>query len=259
MTSTHTPFRSAPVGGVPFAATDMQSAIDWVLHGAVADRLPVNVRLANAFNVALASRDKSYRDVMVNHGVNLPDGTPIVWFLRLHPRTRSAGRVRGPSFFTSMLAQSAGSRVRHFLLGGSPSTLKQLQRNLRESHPDLIIAGSYSPPFAAVDRAFIEDCAKAVRLAEPDVVWVGLGTPKQDFVGTELARLLEIPTVNVGAAFDFVAGSTREAPQWIQRSGFEWLHRLCSEPRRLWRRYVFGNARFLWVATADLIADGRKR
>ncbi|MDR7112932.1 N-acetylglucosaminyldiphosphoundecaprenol N-acetyl-beta-D-mannosaminyltransferase [Microbacterium trichothecenolyticum] len=243
-------FAHREVAGVPFAVSSIGEAADWLIQEAVPQRIPVNVRLANAYNVALADDDPSYASLLAEQGVNFPDGTPVVWYMnRQRGRHVRAERVRGPSLFTETMARSANAGTRHFLLGSTPDTLRALEDALRASHPGITIVGSFSPPFAPVDDEYLDICSSEVQGAEPDIVWVGLGTPKQDIVGTEVAMRAGIPTVNVGAAFDFAAGTVREAPVWIQRSGFEWLYRLTSEPKRLWRRYFFGNVRFLYAAT----------
>jgi N-acetylglucosaminyldiphosphoundecaprenol N-acetyl-beta-D-mannosaminyltransferase len=251
--SAHQAFHGFPVrevAGIPFVVGSLEEATQWLVFEAAVKRFAVNVRLANAYNVALADSDPRYGDLLMNQGLNFPDGTPVVWYMnRRLGAGRRAGRVRGPSLFSATMALSAGTDIRHFFLGATDATLEALEGALRDSFPDLKVAGSYAPPFAPVDDSFITECERAIRGAKPDIVWVGLGTPKQDLVGSALAKRIGIPTVNVGAAFDFAAGTAREAPVWIQNSGFEWLFRLVSEPKRLWRRYVFGNARFLYAAT----------
>jgi N-acetylglucosaminyldiphosphoundecaprenol N-acetyl-beta-D-mannosaminyltransferase len=243
-------FAHRVVAGVPFAVSSLDETVDWLLAEAAPQRIPVNVRLANAYNVALADEDPEYAALLSDHGINFPDGTPVVWYMNRRNRAvPRAERVRGPSLFVEAIARSAPVGTRHFLLGSTPETLASLTSALHKSNPTLNIVGVYSPPFAPVDESFLQACEAEIRAKEPDLVWVGLGTPKQDLVGTHLATRIGIPTVNVGAAFDFAAGTVREAPVWIQRSGFEWLHRLASEPRRLWRRYFFGNFRFVVAAT----------
>jgi N-acetylglucosaminyldiphosphoundecaprenol N-acetyl-beta-D-mannosaminyltransferase len=240
------------VGGVPFVPAHPVTVSEWLLHIAAPNRIPVNVRLANAYNVALANRDADYLELLSTQGINFPDGTPVVWAMRLRywGISSNARRVRGPSLFARTLENSIGSGVKHFFLGGSPETLARLRQEVIDSYPGIIISGCYSPPFAAVDEAFIKNCVDTVVAADADIVWIGLGTPKQDQVGTEIAERTRTTTVNVGAAFDFSAGTIREAPHWVQNSGFEWLYRLITEPRRLWRRYTFGNLRFLWAVAS---------
>ncbi|MBN9202350.1 MAG: WecB/TagA/CpsF family glycosyltransferase [Microbacterium chocolatum] len=237
------------VGGIPFVVSTLNDAVEWLISFAAPKGLGVNVRLANAYNVALASSDPNYAQLLKESGMNFPDGTPVAWFMnRRHHGQAEAGRVRGPSFFVRALERSQNTGTNHFLLGGSPAVLELLHKTLTERYPGSHVAGTYSPPFREVDESYIEDCAREVIAAGAHIVWVGLGTPKQDVVGTHLAEQLGITTVNVGAAFDFVAGTAPEAPKWLQDSGFEWVFRLLTEPRRLWRRYLLGNISFLRTA-----------
>lgn len=248
------------VAGVPFAVSTLDDAADWLIHEAARSRLPVNVRLANAYNVALADKDPSYAQLLREQGINFPDGTPVVWVMNCRRGGSAfAGRVRGPSLFAAAMRQSATSGVRHFLLGTTERTLAALTTHLTNSYPGITIAGTYSPPFAPADENFLDQCEAEASRSNPDLIWVGLGTPKQDHVGTALAERLRIPTVNVGAAFDFAAGTLREAPVWVQNSGWEWLYRLACEPRRLWRRYVFGNARFLLAVARTSVSASPSR
>lgn len=239
----------ARVGGVPFRICAFAEAVSWVIDVATSEHPPVNIRLANAWNVALADKDASYRALLTSTGVNLPDGAPITWFMNVGRRGQAkAHRVRGPTFFREVIAAGIERGVRHYLLGGSPETLHNLHLHLASRYSGVQVVGSYSPPFAPVDDQYISDCIAAIKGSRADIVWVGLGTPKQDVTGTALASALGITTINVGAAFDYLSGTLVEAPPWIQRSGFEWLFRLLIEPRRLWRRYIIGNIQFLWAA-----------
>lgn len=243
------------VGGIPFRSTNLSEVRQWLLTVAVPQRVGLNVRLANAYNVALASKDPAYATLLSTAGVNFPDGTPVAWFMKLQGSHGRPGRVRGPSLFSSTLKESVELGTRHYFLGSTVETLRRLEENVRTLYPGIVIAGSYSPPFTSIDEAYISDCANRIRESEATLVWVGLGTPKQDVLGTALAREVNVVSVNVGAAFDFLAGTVREAPLWVQRSGFEWLFRLASEPKRLWRRYLIGNIQFLVAAVRNFSRD----
>ncbi len=236
------------VGKVPFANTSPTEAAGTIL-AASRQKQPLSVRLSNAYCVALASKDSSYEELLNGHGVNYPDGTPVVWFMRLLSRSAIPGRVRGPSLFKQVLKASSEDGTKHYFLGTTDATLNSLTSKLKQQYPDIQIAGQFSPPFGAIDEKFLELCQNVCEESKPDLVWVALGTPKQDFVASALSIRLNRPCVAVGAAFDFLAGTAKEAPEWIQSSGMEWAYRLFSEPRRLWRRYIFGNARFLYSAT----------
>lgn len=239
-------FERGRVGGISFSVTNLKLATDWVINEAASQSpSPQAITLSNSWCVALAASDSEYEQVLKSEDVTVfPDGTPVVWALRLAGK-RIAGRVRGPSLFRQVLDRGRAKNLRHYFVGSTEDTLQALTSRVIREYPGIIVAGSYSPPFAPVSSGLVEEIAARVRKSDANVVWVGMGTPKQDFVSARLAPLVLIPVAGVGAAFDFVAGTTGEAPVWVQHSGFEWLHRLVSEPRRLWRRYVFGNVQFL--------------
>ena len=244
------PFVERFVGPVPFSITDPQKASAWLVSECktVSEGPARTVRLANAYCVALTESNVPYRQLLSSEGVNFPDGLPVVWAMRFLGRTGDAQRVRGPSFFERVLDDGREHGVRHFFLGSTRETLDLLIEECARRYPSVEIAGSLAPPFGELTEEFYSDAMAAIDGANADIVWVGMGTPKQDFAATELARRSGLFCVGVGAAFDFVAGTTREAPAWVQSSGLEWLFRLVSEPRRLWRRYFFGNATFLMIA-----------
>lgn len=172
-----------------------------------------------------------------------PDGMPLVWL------GRKAGfpteRVYGPDFLLAFLARTGG-RYRHYLYGGAPGVAEKMADRLRSAVPSAHIVGTYSPPFDA--QLHDQDAweLERVRGASPDVVWVGLGHPRQEkWMRLHHQALGGAVTAGVGAAFDFLSGEKKEAPAWIKKAGLQWAHRLFLEPRRLWRRYLIGNSRFL--------------
>lgn len=246
------------IGGVPFQVTDFRSAVQGILSLAGGSPTAINVRFLNAWNVALAHRDAGYRSLLTERGINFPDGAPVAWLLKSRaPLGRSVDRIRGPSLFTEVMHQGVPRNVRHFLLGGTPEVLDQLADALTARYDGIQIVGRYAPPFTPLTDDYIRECAERIQPCCPDVVWVGLGTPKQDYAGDALCASLGLPVLNVGAAFDFAAGAKREAPVWVQRSGLEWLFRLATEPRRLWRRYLLGNVGFIVAVFAEWAADRR--
>lgn len=254
-------FAISSVGGIPFAITDLPTATEWLQASALRGDA-VSVRLSNAYCVALSDTDPKYKEVLLGSGVNFPDGAPVVWFMRRHRKSAHPGtaqRVRGPSMFITNLNASQTSGTSNFFLGTTTEALALLVKRIKDDFPSTKIAGTYAPPFAPISEAFLDACAKQIIESRAGIVWVGLGTPKQDFVSSELARRTGRPCVGVGAAFDFAAGTVAEAPKWVQDSGFEWAFRLLSEPRRLWRRYLFGNVRFLRVALAYGARHHQKR
>lgn len=215
---------------------------------------PTTFRLVNANSVHAAHRDASYAEILRAGGVNLIDGRPLATFLGWQTG-RAVKQVRGPALFLEALDRHRD--LRHFLLGGSPELLADLSDSLRRRYPGLVIVGTHSPPF----RPFTDEDRKAyldaVTAAEADIVWVGLGTPKQDIEAAIITERAHVTSVAVGAAFDFAAGTKPECPAVLRAGGLEWLFRLLSEPRRLWRRYLFGNAHFIGQVMREVLTVGR--
>lgn len=203
------------------------------------------VNVCNVHTIMECQRDARLKHVVNNSGLSTPDGMPLVWLSRLHG-FRSAARVYGPDLMLALCARSEATSHRHFFYGGAPGIAERLAEQLQRRFPALQIAGIHSPPFRKVGA--IEDRAVLDRIdaARPDVVWVGLGTPKQDlWVADHRSRLQAPVLIAIGAAFDFHAGVLRQAPRWMQRSGLEWSFRLAQEPRRLAYRYLVLNPMFV--------------
>ena len=233
-----------PIGSVLFTSTDLKAAADLVLDSSPGQK-GRHIHLLNAYSVSLAHQDSSYRAAVGSSAINFPDGKPVAWVSRLRGDQRPLTQIRGVRLFLSCFEHGTSRGTKHFLLGSTPSTLDLLASELRSRYPNARIVGTFSPPFRALSDD--EFAAQDLMIAdtEPDVVWVGLGTPKQDFEVLRLSQSLDVTAVAIGAAFDFVAGTVKEAPEWMSRIGFEWLFRLLTEPRRLWRRYLIGNAVFI--------------
>jgi N-acetylglucosaminyldiphosphoundecaprenol N-acetyl-beta-D-mannosaminyltransferase len=169
-----------------------------------------------------------------------------VWLSRLRG-FRDVERVYGPDLLLACCDHSRVIGYRHFFYGGGPGVPELLSERLRARFPGLSVAGGFSPPFRELTPDEDAECVHRINAAHPDIVWVGLGTPKQErWMAEHRATLDAAVLIGVGAAFDFHAGLKRQAPRWMQRSGLEWLFRLLAEPRRLWRRYLRNNPLFVW-------------
>jgi N-acetylglucosaminyldiphosphoundecaprenol N-acetyl-beta-D-mannosaminyltransferase len=210
----------------------------------------IDVHLCNAYTLALADRDDDYRAMLNNAGLNLPDGAPVAWASSVLHRGASATlqRVRGPSLFTDVFALGQDVGLKHYLLGSTPHTLELLIATLQRDYPRALIVGSDSPPFRALTPDEANAQGDRIAASGAHIVWVGLGTPKQDWACADLASQHPQVFVAIGAAFDFAAGTVATAPPWMQEHGLEWAHRLASEPRRLWRRYLIDSPRFVKAA-----------
>lgn len=237
--------QTRPLAGIPFAVTTLSEASTALCNFASQRGAGADVHLLNAYSVALAERDEKFRGCVISANCNLPDGKPLSVLTSLS-RER-LGQVRGPSFFEKVMDEGRALDLRHYLLGSTPDTLAALKTSLEARYSGVNIVGTMSPPFGPVSAAELAEQDRIIALSNPHVVWVGLGTPKQDFEVQRLARENGFVAVAVGAAFDFSAGTKREAPSWIQKVGAEWLYRFGTEPRRLWKRYLVGNFLFIWA------------
>lgn len=204
-----------------------------------------HVHLVNAYTVALADKDPSFREILGAPAINFPDGKPIALVSKVSRHRPSLMQVRGPDLFENVMDHGRRTGVKHFLLGSTEEVLGLLERSLMARYPGVQIVGRESPPFRPLSEDELSAQDSRIKESGAEIVWVGLGTPKQDFEVKRIADSMPVLAVAVGAAFDFSAGTLAVAPKWMQQLGLEWLHRLMAEPRRLWRRYLFGNARFI--------------
>ena len=235
----------ANVLGIGISAVDMGEALSST-EELLRRRCKGYISVTGVHGVMEAQRDPAFRQTLNRSLLCLPDGMPTVWVGRLQ-RHRTMGRVYGPDFMMEMCRRAVSSRTRHFLYGGKPGVAETLQRNLERQVPGIIICGTYTPPFRLLTVDEEQAVVETVREAKPDIIWVGLSTPKQErFMARTIERLDCCLMIGVGAAFDIHAGLLVDAPAWMKSCGLQWLHRLCKEPRRLWRRYLHNNPAFLW-------------
>lgn len=240
-------FETVRLAGLPISVIRPEEAASRLCEEAKrADKVDgVAVHLVNAYSIALSDRDLHYAEILQRSSANLPDGKPLTWVGRF--RKSQMSQVRGPSLFAQVMDVGRSSELRHFLLGATEDTLHTLKRALITRYPGIHLVGQYSPPFRVLTPDELEEQDRIIAESAAQIVWVGLGTPKQDLEVHRISRSMPVVAVGVGAAFDFVAGTKAEAPRWMTQAGLEWLFRLLCEPRRLWRRYLFGNIQFLWA------------
>lgn len=232
--------------GVGVSAISLQQAVDLIVD-ACKKRVKGYVSVTGVHGVIEAQDDPAFRNILNDSFLCTPDGMPNVWLGKLHGH-RHMTRVYGPDLMLDLFAVSAREGLRHFFYGGANGVAVELKEKLEARFPGIQVVGTYEPPFRPLNPDEESNLVKRVEEARPDVFWVGLSTPKQEkFMAAYLSKLDTSIMIGVGAAFDFHAGRVRQAPRWIQRSGFEWLYRLCCEPRRLWKRYFRNNPRFLWM------------
>lgn len=192
-----------------------------------------------------AQSDPAFRAIQNRSFLTTPDGMPTVWVGRLQGH-KDMARVYGPDFMLALCQAGVAEGYRHFLYGGQAGVAEQLRQALTARIPGLQIAGTFTPPFRPLNEVEEAELYRQVKESRADILWCGLSTPKQErFMAQYLDRLPVKLMVGVGAAFDINSGRTVDAPAWIKKSGLQWLHRLLQEPRRLWRRYLYNNPRFL--------------
>jgi len=249
-----------PVGVVALSAMTLESARDRVAHWVeTGQRHYVNICTADTVVQCYDRPDMA--KIVMNAGMATTDGMPLVWMAR-HFGFNETSRVYGPDLMLELCRLSEEKGFSHYFYGATDEVLAELKTNLLKKFPKLKIAGMYSPPFRPLEEAEKEEVAERINAAKPDMVWCGLGTPKQDYWVAEFRPKLDCAAIlAVGAAFNFHAGHVRQAPRWMMKSGLEWLFRLVVEPRRLWRRYIIGNPRFVFQTLKQWIrAKGvRKR
>ena len=230
--------------GVQVSATNMPEAVRQIKTW-IADRTQTYVCVTGVHGIMECQDNLRLRAIHNSAGMVTPDGMPLVYISRAGGHAQTT-RVYGPDLMAAICEDSVGTGYRHFFYGAAPATLAKLVERMGERFPGIRIVGSYSPPFrdlAPYERsaiaAHINDCA-------PDIVWVGLSTPKQETWMADFRQQLTAPVlVGVGAAFDFHAGTVKQAPRWMQPLCLEWFFRLLVEPKRLWKRYLLNNPRFL--------------
>ena len=222
-------------------AVTIENVVDRLLAGQARGA----VHLCNAYTLSLASRDESLANELNNGSLNLPDGKPLIWVARHLGFRHMMRRVYGPELMERSLASGEPLGTRHYFYGSTTDVVDKLSSEIARRWPKALIAGFESPSFAELSDSEVEAAARRFEAAGADLVWVGLGTPKQDLVAARLAKRSNLTYVSVGAAFDFIAGGKKQAPTFMREHGLEWMYRLASEPRRLWRRYLLGNLLFL--------------
>jgi len=237
--------------GVGISVLNLQSALT-AIAAAVRERRKGYLCITGVHGVMEAQDDPAFKNILNAALLCTPDGMPMVWAGKLAGH-REMGRVYGPDLMLDVCAWSETSGAKHFFYGGADGVAELLARQLLEKFPRLKIAGTYTPPFRRLMADEEKQLAAQITTAAPDILWVGLSTPKQEkFMAEYLPKLDVTLMVGVGAAFDFHSGRVRQAPRWMQRSGLEWFYRLCSEPRRLGKRYLRNNPLFLLKSFGQL-------
>lgn len=237
--------------GVNISAINMHQAIASV-DAWISQEKKNYICVTPAHGIMECQRQPELRQLFNASGLTTPDGMSIVWLLRLHGH-KHVNRVYGPDLMLAICEHSLHRGYRHYLYGGAPGIPEKLSESLQSKYPGLQIVGTYSPPFHPLTPEEDQIITEQINAAQPDIVWVGISTPKQErWMAEHLGNISAPVLIGVGAAFDFLSGNKKQAPRWIQHSGLEWLFRLASEPRRLWKRYAMYPV-FLLLVLAQML------
>ena len=250
--------RTREILGLPIAMTDYEQAMD-VMDGMIARRERGYVCAVAVHAVMVAQRDAEMRQALLGSTLTVPDGMPLVWAANALGENLPH-RVYGPELMRRYSQRCATQGHRVWLYGGrDQGHLVQLALRLRQRHQGIKIVGGYAPPFRPLTLEEEDAIAEQINRAKPDVLWVGIGVPKQEKWMARMREKLEVPVISaVGAAFDFHAGRISQAPSWMQDRGLEWTYRIAQEPRRLLPRYLYYNPRFMLSFARQLGRDRRR-
>lgn len=240
--------------GVKVSAINIPMALEaidsWILYNQ-----PNYVCVTPAHSVMECYDHPELFSIFNSSGLTTPDGMPLVWWLRWHGQGH-VDRVYGPDLMLATCQHSLKKGYRHFLYGGASGVVDTLAGSLQLRFPGIQIVGSFTPPFRSLTSDEDSQVVQQIRISQADIVWVGISSPRQDrWMSEHLGQVGAPVLIGVGAAFDFLSGQKRQAPRWIQRSGFEWLFRLLNEPRRLWRRYLLTYPRFVYLVLKQMFSE----
>jgi N-acetylglucosaminyldiphosphoundecaprenol N-acetyl-beta-D-mannosaminyltransferase len=237
--------------GVGISVLNLKTALA-AIADAVQKRRKGYICVTGVHGVMEAQEDAAFKTILNGAYLCTPDGMPMVWAGKLAGH-REMSRVYGPDLMLDACAWSEESGCKHFFYGGTDGVADLLAQKLRARFPKLTVVGTFTPPFRTLTAEEASKLQDQIAAAKPDILWVGLSTPKQEKFMAEFLPQLDVTLmVGVGAAFDFLSGRVRQAPRWMQRSGLEWFYRLCCEPRRLAKRYFRNNPFFVLKALGQL-------
>lgn len=237
--------------GVQVSAMNLDIATKAVLE-ALTTKQKGYVCVTGVHGVSEAQNDPEFKTILNGALLNTTDGMPLAWLGR-HYVGKHVDRVYGPDLMECIFEATRATPYTHFFYGGAPGIADELKVAMETRFPGIKVVGTYCPPFRPLNEEEEQVLLQQVASLKPDIIWVGLGTPKQErFMAQFIDRLDTTLMFSVGAAFDFHTGRVKQAPRWMQRSGLEWFFRLCTEPKRLWRRYCINNPLFIWRISLQL-------
>jgi N-acetylglucosaminyldiphosphoundecaprenol N-acetyl-beta-D-mannosaminyltransferase len=226
---------NSEIMGIHFDLVDHRNAFEQTINWKESGERKF-VTMMNPHSVLLCRRTPEMSDAIKKAGLVLPDGTGIIWASNILGY-QHRGRVTGPKLMLKICDWGREKGLRHFFCGGKEGVADKLAANLSSKYTGLQVAGTYSPPFRQLSHEEDRIITDEINAAKPDILWVGLGAPKQEkWMADHLGRVNAAAMIGVGAAFDFHSGNIKWAPKWIRRLGLEWAHRLAQNPKRMWRR-----------------------
>jgi N-acetylglucosaminyldiphosphoundecaprenol N-acetyl-beta-D-mannosaminyltransferase len=250
--------RSVDILGVKVHGVDLEVTLQ-IMERWVRGNQRDYICLANVFGVVESRHNAQLWEAYHRAGLVVADGVPIVWASRVFGE-KTITRVYGPDLFLAACVRSLKTGWSHYFYGGAPGVAERLAAQLTNRFPGLRIAGWSAPPFRQLTTAEKEEAIRTINDSRADILWIGLGAPRQEiWMAEQRSALSPSVAVAVGAAFDFLSGAKPEAPRWMQRIGLGWLFRFLTEPRRLWRRYLIGNSMYLFLIGKQIISRWRKR
>ena len=250
--SENKPFKTISILGVPVGAVDMPLTLrtlgTWISEGK-----SKYVCATDVFNVTSARGNEHHKAALLDADLVIPDGTPLAWIGRLRG-DRQIRRVCGPDLMLAACERSPSEGWRHYFYGGAEGVAHALAQKLKVEYPGLQVVGTECPPFRPLTEEETDQMVNRIQKSGADIVWIGLGCPKQEiWMHDHVHRFKGAVLIGVGAAFDFHTGRIERAPAWMRNHGLEWLHRLASEPRRLWRRYFVYAPRFVILSLVETL------
>ena len=237
-------FDTYRVLGIPISATSLDAA-SCLIHQWGQDNQSRFIFIRDVHGVMQAQDHDELRTLHDQAAMVTPDGMPLVWLGKL--AGKSVSRTCGPDLMARVLEDSGATGLKHYFYGGKPGVAEALKTHFTARVPGLQVVGVGTPPFRPLSPEELKAEADAMNASDAQVIWIGISTPKQEFLMRDLAPLVSATLIGVGAAFDFHTGAVSRSPRWMRPLGLEWLWRLASEPRRLWRRYLVMAPRFVWL------------
>jgi N-acetylglucosaminyldiphosphoundecaprenol N-acetyl-beta-D-mannosaminyltransferase len=253
--------RTISLMGIPFYCSNIEHFIDLMIENCLKNQKKENnlITATGAHGLSLSRRDKDFAMLLKNSYLNLPDGIPAVLIGRLKGAS-AMKRCPGPDFFEKAMRKTAPHRVAHFFLGGREGIAEKLVQSCKINFHNDKIVGTICPPFRTITDDEIQSYAEDINAKGTDILWIGISTPKQEFLAQRLSRYTKVYyIITVGAAFDFHTGNLKKAPLFLQKIGFEWAYRLYKEPKRLFKRYAIAVPEVIFFGITDIINYKQKQ